>query len=202
VSQGLHPAAVIEVLNDVLPNDALIYCDIGAVTAWVTRHLRRELPGTFFTDTVVGSMDYAIPAALGGKLGAPDVPVFALVGDGGALMGSILDIFSAVEQQLPISVLVFNDGGWGMLEHGLARSPLRDLRRPSFRFQRRVDFAALARAMHARGVTVDTLARLRASLHESLHTRLPLVIDALIDPSVEPPISGRTAHVNRHMQGH
>jgi thiamine pyrophosphate-dependent acetolactate synthase large subunit-like protein len=198
---GLHPKDVVQVLNELLPDDALVYCDIGNVTAWITRHLRRELPGTFFTDTVSGAMDYAIPAAIGGKIGSPTAPVCALVGDGGALMGSILDLFSAVEQGVPIAVIVFNDGGWGMLEHGVAQSPLRDRRRPSFRFKRRVDFAGLARSLHARGLVARSLPGLRFALRQCLNPSAPVLVDVLIDPSAVPPIGGRTAHVNRHMEG-
>jgi acetolactate synthase I/II/III large subunit len=198
---GLHPRDVVEAINARLPTDALIYCDIGNVTAWVIRHLRREVPGTFFTDTVAGSMDYAIPAAIGGKRAAPDRTVCAIVGDGGALMGSILDLFSAVCQRVAVAVIVFNDGGWGMLEHGIQQSPLRDAPRPSFRFPQRADFATIARGLRARGVSVQTSAQLHDALDECLRPQLPIVLDVSIDPRVVPPIGGRTAHVNRHMDG-
>jgi thiamine pyrophosphate-dependent acetolactate synthase large subunit-like protein len=197
----LHPRDVVEAINQALPQETLIYCDIGSVTSWVIRHLRRELPGTFFTDTVSGAMDYAIPAAIGGKVGSPDTPVCAIVGDGGALMGSILDLFSAVEQAVPIAVIVFNDGGWGMLEHGIAQSPLRHQRRPSFRFKRRVDFAGLARSVHARGLVAGTLPDLRFALRQCVRPKSPILVDVLIDANAVPPIGGRTAHVNRHMEG-
>lgn len=199
--QALHPRTVIELLNELVRADALIYCDIGNVTAWAIRYLRRELPGTFFTDTVSGSMDYAIPAALGGKLAQPNVPVFALVGDGGALMGSILDVFTAVELGVSICVVVFNDGGWGMLEHGVQQSPFRRSPRPAFRFQHRVDFAQLALALKADGIAVRSAEEMRAALAQCAATARVTVLDVAIDPSAEPPIGGRTAHVNRHISG-
>jgi thiamine pyrophosphate-dependent acetolactate synthase large subunit-like protein len=196
---GLHPEHVLELMNATIPPEALVYCDIGNVTAWVVRHLKRTLPRTFFTDTVSGSMDYAIPAAIGGKLGRPEVPVYAIVGDGGALMGSILDVFTAVELASPITVVIFNDGGWGMLEHGIEQSPFCGAPRPSFRFGRRVDFAALARSLHAVGRRIRSLGELSRALRASLAPSLPLVLDVAIDPAAVPPIGGRTAHVNRHM---
>ncbi len=201
LNAGLHPRDVIASINRILPSEALIYCDIGNVTAWAIRHLRRDLPGTFFTDTVAGAMDYAIPAAIGGKLARPERAVCALVGDGGALMGSILDIFSAVLQRIPIAVIIFNDGGWGMLEHGIEQSPLRAAPRPSFRFDRRADFAMVASGLHARGLRASTLPELDAALAECVNPECPVVVDVMIDPTVVPPIGGRTAHVNRHMQG-
>lgn len=197
---GLHPAEVIGTMNEVLPEEALVYCDIGNVTAWMIHHLRRERPGTFFTDTVCGSMDFAIPAAIGGKLAYPEVPVWAVVGDGGALMGSILDVFSAVEQRIAIAVIVFNDGGWGMLEHGLEQSPLRGAPHPDFRFRRRVDFVRLAHALHAEGLHARTLAELHAALMRCVNPDRPVVVDIAIDPRAVPPIGGRTGHVNRHLQ--
>jgi thiamine pyrophosphate-dependent acetolactate synthase large subunit-like protein len=198
---GLHPRDVVEAINVSLPSDSLIYCDIGNVTAWVVRYLQRNVPGTFFTDTVTGAMDYAIPAAIGGKLAAEGRTVCALVGDGGALMGSILDVFSAASLHIPIAVVVFNDGGWGMLEHGIGQSPLCNAPRPSFRFERRVDFVAIARGLHVRGIRAGTLPELYEALRQCVDPEQPIVVDVMIDPAAVPPIGGRTAHVNRQMEG-
>jgi acetolactate synthase-1/2/3 large subunit len=197
----IHPRDVVVTIGQELPASTLFFVDIGAVTAWVVRHLTRSLPATFFTDTVWGAMDYAIPAAIGGKLAQPDAPVCAIVGDGGALMGSVLDLFSAVEQHVPILVIVFNDAGWGMVEHGVSESPLKDAKRPSFRFAQRVDFALLGRALGAHGVTIDDVPALRRALADFLAEPRPTVLDVSIDPEARPPIGGRTAHVNRHMDG-
>jgi acetolactate synthase-1/2/3 large subunit len=195
----LHPREVVETIDQVLPANTRFYLDIGAVTSWVVHFGRRDLPGTFFTDTVAGAMDYAIPAAIGGKLAAPDVSVCAVVGDGGALMGSILEVFSAVEHEVPLAVVVFNDGGWGMLEHGIVSSPLRASPRPSFRFRCRANFARLARALNADGLRAATLPELRKGLERCILPRRAIVLDVIVDPRAAPPIGGRTAHVNRHM---
>lgn len=199
--RGLHPRLVVEAMNRILPAHTVIYCDIGNLTAWLTRYLRRELPGTFQTDTVYGAMDYAIPAALGAKLATPERPVCAVVGDGGALMGSVLDLLTAVEQEIPISVVVFNDGGWGMLEHGIKQSPLRDAPRPSFRFRQRTDFAKIAHGIHAEGLQIRTPSELTAGLRRCADPAHPILLDVWIDPRAVPPIGGRTGHVNRHMHG-
>jgi thiamine pyrophosphate-dependent acetolactate synthase large subunit-like protein len=201
VESCLHPRELVEVIDRVMPTETTYFVDIGAVTAWVIRHLRPRMPDCFFTDTVCGAMDYAVPAAIGGKLARPDTPVCALVGDGGALMGSILELFSAVEHELAVLVVVFSDAGWGMVEHGVRRSPLRDARRPSFHFRHRADFALLARSLGARGVAVDRADVLEVALREFLDTPVPTVLDVAIDRNAVPPIGGRTAHVNRHMSG-
>ena len=200
-SQGLHPAQAMRLIGETLPRDTVYFCDIGNVTAWAIRCLRRDLPGTFFTDTVSGAMDYAIPAAIGGKLACPERPVCALVGDGGAMMGSVLDLFVAAQQCVPVIVAVFNDGGWGMVEHGVSQSPLRDQPRPTFRFASRVHFALIAQAVHASGVTIRTPGELVEALAQCASATQPVLLDILIDPDVTPPIGGRTAHVNRHMDG-
>ena len=198
----LHPRDVVETIGRVMPEDTLFFCDIGNVTAWAIHYLSRQAPGTFFTDTVWGAMDYAIPAAIGAKLAQPDRPVCALVGDGGALMGSVLDLLTARQERAPIAVVVFNDGGWGMLEHGVAQSPLRDQARPSFRFGVRVDFAQIARSLQAHGRHVTTPWELIAALQSAARPERPMLLDVAIDPAASPPIGGRTAHVNRHMHGH
>ena len=201
VKRCVHPRELVEVIGRVMPAETTFFVDIGAVTAWVIRHLRPRMPDCFFTDTVCGAMDYAVPAAIGGKLARPDTPVCALVGDGGALMGSILELFRAVEHELAVLVVVFNDAGWGMVEHGVRRSPLCDARRPSFHFRHRADFALLAQSLGARGVFVDRAGALQLALREFLDKPVPTVLDVSIDRSAVPPIGGRTAHVNRHMSG-
>lgn len=197
----LHPRELVEVLSRVMPDETTFFVDIGAVTAWVIRYLKPRRPDRFFTDTVCGAMDYAVPAAIGGKLARPATPVCALVGDGGALMGSILELFSAVEHELAVLVVVFNDAGWGMVEHGVRQSPFRDVRRPSFHFRHRADFALLAQALGARGVSVARADTLELALREFLENPGPTVLDVAIDRDAVPPIGGRTAHVHRHMGG-
>ncbi len=86
---------------------------------------RPERPRSWFnSSTGYGTLGYALPAAIGAKLAAPDRPVVALVGDGG-LQFSLPELAAAVEAKAPVIVLVWNNRAYGeirsyMVEHGIA----------------------------------------------------------------------------------
>ena len=96
------------------------------------------------------TLGYGIPAALGAKVAAPDRPVAALLGDGAAMF-SIQEIMTAVELGLPIPFVIVDNGGYAEIEDQMTA---RDMPPFAVRLDR-PDFAALGRAMGARGVTVD-----------------------------------------------
>ena len=98
-------------------------------------------PGTFLYPLGSGTLGYAWPAALGARLARPDVPVLAVHGDGGVLYG-LLELLSARQHEIGATLLVVDDGGYGILrvyqDDAYGRHSGVDLVQP--------DFPALARA--------------------------------------------------------
>jgi acetolactate synthase-1/2/3 large subunit len=129
-------------------------------------------------------MGWAIGAAVGTALGAPEQPVVCLTGDGCFLMSG-QEITVAVEQELPVVYIILNDAGYGMVNHRhrqISRQPLQ------FDFPR-VDFALLAQALGAQGHTIRSIAEFRALDFAALCRRPgPTVIDVHIDPEATPPM--------------
>jgi acetolactate synthase-1/2/3 large subunit len=126
----------------------------------------------FNASTGYGTLGYGLPAALGAQLGAPDAPVIALVGDGGLLF-TLSELACAVEAELPVVVLLWNNQGYGeikkyMQRHGVATIGV-DLRTP--------DFVAIAQGFGCFAERVADPAQLQAALARTRGRKAPSVIE-------------------------
>ena len=123
-------------------------------------------------------MGYAIPAAIGAGLAAPEKSIVALVGDGCTLM-TIGELAVAAERDMPLVVVVINDAALALIK----------LKQNKMQMDRRaVDFGSprydlIAQGFGAAGVRVDSIEAFSAALDEAIESRKLTVIDTLIDPS-------------------
>ena len=101
-------------------------------------------------------MGYAVPAAMAAKLAHPDRPALAVCGDGGFAM-SIHALMTAVQEHLPIGVLVFNNGALGWVLHGMGEKAVAAGFDP-------VDHAAIARSIGCDAVRVESTSDLRDAI--------------------------------------
>jgi 5-guanidino-2-oxopentanoate decarboxylase len=122
--------------------------------------------------TGYATLGYALPAAIGAKLAAPERPVIALVGDGGLLF-TVAELATAAELGIPLPVVVPNNGGYGEIRAQMTEEDIEpigvDLRVP--------DLPALGRAFGGAGVRVDDPAGLLPALREALERPGPTVIE-------------------------
>ncbi len=172
----LHPQHVTRAVDAIATDDAVFTCDVGLPTAWAARYLRmngkRRLIGSFWH----GSMANAMPQALGVQAAFPGRQVISLSGDGGftMLMG---DLLSAKQLNLPIKVVVLNNGALGFIELEQKSSGFVDtgtkLQNP--------DFAALARAAGIHGVRIEDPAEVETKMAEALSHPGPVLIDAVVN---------------------
>jgi pyruvate dehydrogenase (quinone) len=164
------------VINKLAADDAVFTCDVGLPTVWAARYLamngKRSLVGSFWH----GSMANAMPQALGAQAAFPGRQVVSLSGDGGftMLMG---DLLSARQLNLPIKIVVFNNGALGFIELEQKSSGFVDtgteLVNP--------DFAAMANAVGIHGVRIEDPAELEAKMAEALAHPGPVLIDAVVN---------------------
>ncbi|MFC0862693.1 5-guanidino-2-oxopentanoate decarboxylase [Sphaerimonospora cavernae] len=128
-------------------------------------------PGRFLFPTGFGTLGFALPAAIGAKLGRPDRPIVVLAGDG-AFQFSVQELATAVELGLNLPIVVSVNGGFGEIREEMARqgtTPVAvDLHGP--------DLPALARAYGALGRAVRTPDELEGAVIEALGAPLPTVI--------------------------
>lgn len=184
---GVHPGRVIATLRRVLPDDAILTTDAGNFAGWAGRGFRFRKPGTFLGPTS-GAMGYGVPAAIAASLVHRDRPVVAVVGDGGMAM-TMAELETAVREQARIIVLVFDNERFGTIRmwqetRGTGEGVATELGP--------VDFAAIGRALGARGVRVDRDADLEPALRQALVEERSTVIQLTLDRgwvSVDQPAS-------------
>ena len=114
----LLPQRVISVLHEAFPDDATVSCDAGENRLFMMHWYRSKSPGRYLQPAAGGGMGYAVPAAMAAKLALPDRPSLAVCGDGGFAM-SIHALMTAVQEDIPIGVLVLNNGALGWVLHGM-----------------------------------------------------------------------------------
>ena len=126
----------------------------------------------FNSSTGYGTLGYGLPAALGAKLGRPDRPVVALIGDGG-LQFTIAELATAVELRLPVPILVWNNQGYGeikryMADRGIPQIGV-DIYTP--------DFQTIARGFGCYAVKASGFQHLKAALSDAARADGPTVIE-------------------------
>jgi acetolactate synthase-1/2/3 large subunit len=159
-------------LDAALPADAIVAgdsamcCYYGALGGLPARG-----PRSFLYPTGFGTLGYAVPAALGAKLAAPDRPVLALSGDGG-LMFTVAELASAAAVGLPLPVVVFVNDGYGEIRNEMEDAGFApvgvELPPP--------DLPAVARALGCAGEAVTDPDGLRAAIAAAFERRTPTVI--------------------------
>jgi acetolactate synthase-1/2/3 large subunit len=161
------PQRVIGELMRNLPDNAIVTCDAGENRILMTHFYQTKMAGGFLQAAGSGPMGFGIPAALGAKLVHPDRPCVAVCGDGGFAM-TMNGMMTAIEQDIPIVTVVFNNNALGWVLHGGG---------PFAAEFNDFDHAAIARAMGCRGERVEDPARLGTALQEAIASRQPTVID-------------------------
>jgi thiamine pyrophosphate-dependent acetolactate synthase large subunit-like protein len=156
-----------------LPAGTIVAGDSSQVTYLGTAHFWPATgPVQLLYPTIYATLGYGLPAAIGAKIGHPDSPVIALVGDG-AFMFSLNELATAVQERLTIPVVVVNDQGYTEIRDGMLRAGIPpvgvDLHTP--------DFAALGRAVGGDGVRVTTVPELVTAVRAALDAGGPTVIE-------------------------
>jgi acetolactate synthase-1/2/3 large subunit len=165
------PQRIIAELQRALPQDGMVTADAGENRIFLAHHFQARTPGSFLQPAAIGGMGYALPAALALKLLHPDRPVVAVCGDGGFAM-SMNGLMTALEQELPIVVLVLNNSSLGWVAHGQGE------RQIASEFDD-FDHAAIARAMDCDGIRVETPKQLAGALRAAMGANRPTLIDAV-----------------------
>jgi acetolactate synthase I/II/III large subunit len=168
-SVPLDPQRIIAALGESLTDDAIVTGDAGENRLFMMQWFHATQRGEYLQPAAGGGMGYAVPAAMAAKLVHPDRAVLAVCGDGGFAM-SIHALMSALQERLPIGVLVFNNGALGWVLHSMGEKAM------AANFAE-FDHAAIARSLGCDGVRVATITELRDVLKTLGDLVRPLVID-------------------------
>jgi acetolactate synthase-1/2/3 large subunit len=111
----LAPARVVADTREALGRSDVVLVDTGATKMWMARLYPTYERNTCLISNGLSTMAFALPGALGVKLARPEAKVLAVVGDGAFLMNS-QEIETAVRERIPLVVLIWEDGGYGLIE--------------------------------------------------------------------------------------
>ena len=175
----LRAPKVIRALRDLMPRDAIITTEVGQNQMWAALHYDAYLPQTFFTSGGLGTMGWGFPAAIGAKTARPDVPVVDIAGDGSFGMTEN-NLATAVEEELPVIVVVLNNNVLGMVAQW--QRLFYEKRYSAVKLKGNPDFVKLADAYGAEGVRTETLNDFRTAVRRAMKADVPTVIDVPIHP--------------------
>ncbi|MGF7055348.1 pyruvate dehydrogenase (quinone) [Bosea sp. OAE752] len=172
----LHPQHIARLVSELASEDTIFTCDVGLPTVWAARYLemngQRRLLGSFWH----GSMANAMAQAIGAQAAFPQRQVISLSGDGGftMLMG---DLLTLSQLNLPVKVIVFNNGALGFIELEQKSSGFLDTGTELIN----PNFAAMAEAAGIKGIRIEDPAEVESKLAEALAHPGPVLVDAVVN---------------------
>jgi acetolactate synthase-1/2/3 large subunit len=176
-------------LQEVLPDDAFVFSDIGGHMLFNIHDLEIGEGQCFMLNLGFGSMGHGTVSPIGAALAHPGRPIFAIIGDACFTMNG-MELLSAAEYDLPVVWIVENNHMHGITWHG---SKLVGRRRPldSVRYRRPLEVASMARAMGLSAWVVDSPGQMQEVVREVMAQGRPAVIEVRVDGSVPPPLGDR-----------
>ena len=169
----IDPRTALAALDEAMPAHAMVSTDIGNVCSVSNSYLHFEEPKSFLAAMSWGNCGYALPAAMGAKVGRPDRPAIAYVGDGAWGM-SLAEMMTCVRENIPVVAVVFENAQWGaerrnQIDFFDGRCVATGLENPSF--------AEIARAMGATGVSVTHPDQVGDALRAAVASERPTVLE-------------------------
>jgi acetolactate synthase-1/2/3 large subunit len=173
----LYAAHVINDLWRLTEGNAIVVTDVGQHQMWEAQYYKHERPRSLITSGGLGTMGFALPAAIGAKIAGPDSEVWVVVGDGGFQM-TMAELATVAQEQLDVNVAIINNGYLGMVRQWqeffygkrYAATPLVN-----------PNFAKLAEAF---GIAATTVTK-RSEVADAVNAARRVTRAALIDFKVE-----------------
>ncbi|MHB8470508.1 MAG: biosynthetic-type acetolactate synthase large subunit [Gaiellaceae bacterium] len=178
----LKPQRVLESLQELTAgrDDVVWTTGVGQHQMWAMQYLECDRPRTFITSGGLGTMGYGIPAAVGAKAARPEATVVCIDGDGCFQM-TCQELATAVLEDLPIVVVIVNNGYLGMVRQW--QDMFFDERFSQIALTQTLpNYAALAEAYGALGFTAENAEELDDALAAALASGRTAVVDARVDP--------------------
>ena len=193
---SLSPQYVIERLSALTGPEAIYVAGVGQHQMWASQFVKYENPRTWLNSGGLGTMGYAVPAAMGAKVGAPDTPVWAIDGDGCFQMTN-QELVTCALNNIPIKVAIINNESLGMVRQWQTLFYEGRYSNTSLESKRIPDFVKLADAMGCIGLTcdrpedVDSIIKKANSINDQ-----PVVVDFRVfkDAMVWPMVAAGTSN--------
>lgn len=194
----LAPQYVIKRLGEIVGPDAIYAAGVGQHQMWASQFIRYENPATWLNSGGAGTMGYAVPAAMGAKVGRPDTTVWAIDGDGCFQMTN-QELATCAIEGIPIKVAIINNGNLGMVRQWQTlfygeRYSNTDLGTHKHRIP---DFVKLAEALGCVGMRCETASDVDKTIEAAMTINdRPVVVDFVVgkDAMVWPMVAAGTSN--------
>jgi acetolactate synthase-1/2/3 large subunit len=194
----LAPQYVIKRLGEIVGPDAIYVAGVGQHQMWAAQFIKYEKPATWLNSGGLGTMGYAVPAAMGAKVGKPDTVVWAIDGDGCFQMTN-QELATCALEGIPIKVAIINNGNLGMVRQWQTlfygeRYSNTDLGTHKHRIP---DFVKLAEALGCVGLRCETQSDVDSTIEMAMKINdAPVVVDFVVgkDAMVWPMVAAGTSN--------
>lgn len=182
IQKEIHPsgqitmAEVINRISELTKGEAILVTDVGQHQMVASRYYKFKSPLTQVTSGGAGTMGFALPAAMGAKMGQPSKPVIAVIGDGGFQM-TLQELGTIMQYKIPVKILVLNNNflgmvrQWQQLFHG---------KRYSFTEMTNPDFVTINKAYGIPAERVNERAELDAALDRFLNAETATFLEVVV----------------------
>jgi acetolactate synthase-1/2/3 large subunit len=183
INEELHPKSgeltmgeVIHQLNELTHGEAIIVTDVGQHQMVACRYAKLNKTRSNVTSGGLGTMGFALPAAIGAKFGAPDRTVVAVIGDGGFQM-TLQELGTIMQSNINVKILILNNRFLGMVRQW---QELFNQHRYSFVDIESPDFVALAAAYRIKGKSISEREDVSSSLKEMLEHKGSFLLEVMV----------------------
>jgi acetolactate synthase-1/2/3 large subunit len=195
-AEGLSPQYVIERIGAISGPDSIYAAGVGQHQMWAAQFIKYENPRTWLNSGGLGTMGYAVPAAMGAKVGAPDTTVWAIDGDGCFQMTN-QELVTCAINKIPIKVAVINNESLGMVRQWQTLFYSSRYSNTDLHSKRIPDFVKLADAMGCVGLRCESREDVDKTINEAMAINdAPVVIDFGVfrDAMVWPMVAAGTSN--------
>ncbi|WP_409049465.1 biosynthetic-type acetolactate synthase large subunit [Telluribacter sp. SYSU D00476] len=176
-TEKIKMAEVIRMLSDKTKGEAVVVADVGQHQMMTARYYQFKKNNSFITSGGLGTMGYALPAAFGAKVGAPEREVVAIIGDGCFQM-TIQELGTIAQSGLPVKAIILNNNYLGMVRQW---QQLFFQKRYSFVELQNPDFITIAKGFGVDGHTCEQRADLNDSLDRLLQSDKPYLLEVIVE---------------------
>ena len=191
----LKPQRVMAELREALPEDALVFTDIGNTVTWVERCLLARRPDMTMSLSGLAAMGSGVAAVIGGKLAAPDRPTLVVCGDGDFQMHG-MEVMTAVSHNIPVVWLILQNDTLAMV---------RDIQTMTYKSRyvasefATPDFTKLADAFGVLGLRAERPGEVTTAIRSAFAANRPAIVSVPIDPNEMPPAKARMMATDRSL---
>ncbi|RMG89107.1 MAG: thiamine pyrophosphate-binding protein [Chloroflexi bacterium] len=178
--QGLNPGQMVLSARQFFPRDAITVLDGGNTTLWGVAYNQIYHPQSFLYSVKMGYLGTGLPFAIGAKLAAPERTVYCITGDGAAGF-NLMEMETALRENIPIIVIVAVDEGWGMERSAYTFQGYPPEEHRGIDISGQVRYDLMAQAMGCYGEKVDASEQLIPALERAVASGKPALLHVTVD---------------------